>query len=128
MILLIDTSSPVLYITLIINGDTREYEWEAGRQLSRHILGYLTDRLKENDADIQDIKGIGVLRGPGSFTGLRIGLSVANALADGLKIPIVGESGDSWREQALARLDNGQNDKMVLPLYGSEAHITQPTR
>ena len=109
-------------------GATHAYEWEAGRTLARDMLAYLRDRLAEHDATFADIDGVGAFRGPGSFTGLRIGLTVLNTLADANAIPIVGETGDDWEQRALTRLKAGENDKLVMPEYGGEAHITKPRK
>ena len=53
---------------------------------------------------------------------------LARALADGLGVPIVGETGDSWRESALGRLSSGEDDQVILPFYGGDAHITKPKK
>jgi len=45
-----------------------------------------------------------------------------------LSLPIVGEIGEAWQETALERLRRGENDHIVLPLYGSDARITQPRK
>lgn len=128
MILLLDTSTPVCKVTVVSGNERLVREWEAGRGLAKGLLAYLEAVLAEADGDFQALQGIGVMKGPGSFTGLRIGLTVANTLADSLKIPIVGETGESWQERALERLKAGQSDQIVLPLYGAEAHITQPRK
>lgn len=128
MIILIDTSTSTCYLTLVSGQERTSYEWEAGRTLARDLLGFLRDKLQEQSVTFQDISGIGVMRGPGSFTGLRIGMTVMNTLADSLGVPIVGEQGKNWQEQALGRLELGVNDQIVLPEYGSEAHITKPRK
>jgi tRNA threonylcarbamoyladenosine biosynthesis protein TsaB len=128
MILLLNTSTPLCELTLV-DGDWRySDDWQADRTLAKHLLKYLHQQLQENDKTFSDISGIGVFEGPGSFTGLRIGLTVLNTIADSQHIPIVGAQGDDWQQTALRRLENGDNDEIVLPFYGSEAHITKPRK
>ena len=128
MIVLWNSAEMTVQLTLI-DGDKRtDYEWVAERNLARDMLAYLRDRLAENEASFADISGIGVFRGPGSFTGLRIGLAVLNTIAHEQRIPIVGVTGDVWREECLDRLQNGRNDEIVLPEYGAEARITKPRK
>ena len=128
MIVLWNSAEMTVQLTLI-DGDKRtDYEWAAERNLARDMLAYLRDRLAENEASFADISGIGVFRGPGSFTGLRIGLAVLNTIAHEQRIPIVGVTGDAWREECLARLQDGDNDEIVLPEYGAEARITKPRK
>jgi len=128
MILLLDTSGPVCRLTLV-DGDVRhEAEWEANRELAKGLLGFLETEIQKIQKDFADISAIGVYRGPGSFTGLRIGMTVVNTLADGLNVPIVGEAGEMWQEKVFSRLKNGENEQIVLPLYGEEAHITKPRK
>jgi tRNA threonylcarbamoyladenosine biosynthesis protein TsaB len=128
MILLINTSTNICKITLI-NDDWRiDDEWQADRGLAKHLLKHLHELLIVNNFDWSDISSIGVYTGPGSFTGLRIGITVMNTLADGLNIPIVGATGDNWQEVILKRLKNCENDKIVLPNYGSDAKITTPKK
>jgi tRNA threonylcarbamoyladenosine biosynthesis protein TsaB len=128
MILLLDTSTPLCRLTLI-DGDWRyDDEWQADRQLAKGLLGYLQAQLQKNDKTWTDITAIGVFRGPGSFTGLRIGLTVLNTIADAEQIPIIGGMGEGWQNDVLAALNAGKNDKIVLPFYGSDAHITKPRK
>ena len=125
MILLWNSADMKVYLTLI-DGDMRqEHEWLAGRELARDMLGFVRDCLAEQQADFTNITGIGVFRGPGSYTGLRIGLTALNTLASALAVPIVGATGDGWQDECIGRLIGGENDAIVLPEYGGEAHITK---
>ena len=128
MILLLDTSTPVCKLTLIDSDWHYDDEWQADRTLARGLLKYLQEQLQKNGKTFTDISGIGVFKGPGSFTGLRIGLTVLNTMADSLAVPIVGGEGEAWKDQVITGLQSGKNDQMVLPLYGSEAHITKPRK
>ena len=128
MILLLDTSTPVCKLRFV-EGDWRfDDEWESGRTLAKGLLGYLDANMTKHGKTWTDISGIVAFKGPGSFTGLRIGLTVLNTLADSESIPIVGTTGDSWQVDGLTRLLDGQNDELVMPEYGAEAHITTPRK
>lgn len=128
MILLWSSAEMTVQLTLVDGENRANYEWVAGRNLAHDMLAFLRDRLSENDATFENISGIGVFRGPGSFTGLRIGLAVLNTLAHDQKIPIVGEVQGNWREKCLERLQNGEDDKIVLPEYGAPARVTKPRK
>ena len=93
--LLLDTTTPVCRVSIIKNDSKLDYEWQADRTLAHGLLSHLTGLLSENNLTLDDLNGIGALRGPGSFTGLRIGLTVLNTIADSQNIPIVGADGDN---------------------------------
>lgn len=128
MILLLDTSTPVCKLTLVEGDQRHNAKWQADRQLAKGLLAYLRDQLAEKGKTFRDISAIGAFIGPGSFTGLRIGLTVLNTIASSEQIPIVGTNGDNWQSEALSRLQSGENDKIVLPFYGGDAHITKPRK
>lgn len=108
--------------------------WMAHRQLAEGLLTVITGLLEGNSKRLSDVQAIVVFKGPGSFTGLRIGLTVANALADSHGLPIVGQCaeqsdaapGDAWIQAGASRLAAGESDIAVMPFYGAEANITKP--
>lgn len=129
MILSINTAEKQSHINFY-NGDGIffSYDWESDRQLADNLLAELKKCLSKCNLSWSDLEGIVVFRGPGSFTSLRIGLTVVNTISYIEGIPIIGEIGAEWELAALKRLKNMENDKIVLPYYGSEAHITLPKK
>lgn len=129
IILTIRTDKPEAEIGLYNNDQQLVYQkWQGHRELSTTILEKIEQLLDTQKRQWKDIEGIVGFKGPGSFTGLRIGLTVANMLASDLSVPIVGEMGDEWVEQGLRNLAQGENQKLILPEYGREAHITKQKR
>ncbi len=128
MILLLDTSTPVCKVSLVEADWRYDTSWEANRDLANGLLGFLQAEVEAQGKKLRDLTGVVVFRGPGSFTGLRIGITVANTLAYADGFPIVGETGETWQEKGIARLLSGDNDEIVLPEYGGEANITTPRK
>lgn len=129
MILTIKTDNPVAELGLYKDGKRLNYHtWEAGRSLAKDLLTVIHERLEAEKADWPALTGIVVYKGPGSFTGLRIGITVANALAYGQSIPVIGEMGEDWLQAGIERVEAGEDDRIVLPHYGSEPNITAPKK
>lgn len=125
MILCLKTDNPMAELYIYDSGkEVHRDVWQADRTLARDLLGHI----EQMAGDWKSLSGIVVFEGPGSFTGLRIGLTVANTLADGLQIPIVGKRGDEWVDEGLASLQAGDNDRIVMPHYGADPHITAPKK
>lgn len=128
-ILTLRTDKPISEIVLYEDDQKLDSQtWEAHRQLAETIHIKIKTLLESKSKTWADIEGVVVFQGPGSFTGLRIGLTVANSLADGLNIPIVGASGKEWAKSGVSLLMSGKNQKLILPNYGSDVHITLPKK
>lgn len=129
MYLGIRTDSPLAEFYLYVDGVKHsEKTWQADRQLAKGLLSELEVFLSDQNITLQDVKGLFAYEGPGSFTGLRIGLTVMNTASYALSVPIVGSRGENWQSEAVERLMSGMNDEVVLPFYGAEARITKPKK
>lgn len=126
-ILTIRTDKPEAEVGLYSDGQrVAYYTWEAHRELAETLNKKIINVLMEGDIRLHELQGIAVYKGPGSFTGLRIGLTVANALAYSLEIPAVARTGNDWIEAAVSDLLNVENEHIVVPEYGADPHITKP--
>ncbi len=88
MKLYIDTSNSERII-VGING--KKFETDARQEKAQKLLPFIDNLLKKQKKKLEDIKEIEVNTDPGSFTGLRVGVSVANALGWTLKVPVNGK-------------------------------------
>lgn len=102
--------------------------WQAHRQLAETIHAKISETLETAGKQLTDVQGIVCFQGPGSFTGLRIGLSVANALSYGLQVPIVAKQEPDWIRSGIQALQAGTGEPLALPYYGADAHITPPKK
>lgn len=92
MILTIDTSdSTVTIVGLEIGGKNYFLKEKTGDLKSQNLLPLIDKILKKHKVSLKDLTEIKVNTGPGSFTGLRVGVSVANTLGWALGIPVNGK-------------------------------------
>ena len=85
----IDTSTFTGGVALVDDGQIiAEYSAHVTRRNSESLMGVLDDMLQDLDWTSRDLHGIAVAVGPGSFTGTRIGVTMAKVLGYSLDIPI----------------------------------------
>jgi len=126
LILTIRTDKPEAELGIYEDQKQLAYEtWQAHRELAETIHKKIAEILNKLSKSQEDVQGLVCFKGPGSFTGLRIGLSVANALAYAHDIPIVAAGSEDWIEQGVKKLVSGKSEQIALPTYGSPAHTTQ---
>lgn len=93
MLLAIDTSTDTASLALVQNGQVlAESTWHCEQNHSVELLPRLARLLNETKVDLQSIGCVMVAKGPGSFNGLRVGISIAKGLAFSLGIPMIGIS------------------------------------
>ena len=127
LIITLRTEKPEAEIGLYDGTKQLAYEtWTAHRQLAETMHAKIRDLLETQSRTLRDLEGIVAFAGPGSFTGLRIGLTVANTLAYALDIPITPGKDPRWLESGIDMLLAGKGKKLALPEYGAPVHITAP--
>lgn len=93
LILSIETSTEVCSVSLSKNGKLLfEKESDEGLNHSELLTVFIQDLFTENEQNFADLDAVAVSKGPGSYTGLRIGVSVAKGLCFALNIPLIAIS------------------------------------
>ena len=129
IILSIKTDQKTAEVGLFDSKKQLDYiKWQAHMELSATIHKKIEDILQSQKLSWSDIEAIVFYEGPGSFTGLRIGASVANALAASHDLPVVQTSGDDWINEGIRQLSKDSPNRVVIPEYGSPVHTTKPRK
>ncbi|TAL60703.1 MAG: tRNA (adenosine(37)-N6)-threonylcarbamoyltransferase complex dimerization subunit type 1 TsaB [Bacteroidetes bacterium] len=91
MILCLETSTKACSVALGKNGTVLALKESVDEQYSHaeNLTLYIEDVCKQSNTRLQDIDAVAVSKGPGSFTGLRIGVSVAKGLCYALDKPLI---------------------------------------
>ncbi len=93
MLLAMDTSTGTASLAMVKDNQVlAELTWRCGQNHTVELLPQLICLLNQAKLSLQSISGVIVARGPGSFNGLRVGISIAKGLAFSLEVPIVGIS------------------------------------
>jgi tRNA threonylcarbamoyl adenosine modification protein YeaZ len=96
MFLCIDTITAESGIALVQGGHPIGFEPLESRHSSDGLFVAIERLFERAKIAPSDLQGIAVIKGPGSFTSVRVGVAVANQFAHQLKIPIVGMTTDEW--------------------------------
>jgi tRNA threonylcarbamoyladenosine biosynthesis protein TsaB len=92
VILSLDTATDVATVCVSVDGAVAAEAHSRGRASGQHVLEHVHTTLQAAGLEAGDVERIVVGRGPGTFTGLRIGLASARALGFALGVPVVGVS------------------------------------
>jgi tRNA threonylcarbamoyladenosine biosynthesis protein TsaB len=129
IILALRTDKPEAELYVYDNDkELAELKWQAHLKLAETLNSRIEEILNKLSISLSELEGLAIFKGPGSFTGLRIGASVANALAYAQNIPIIARAGEDWLAVSIKDLQAGRNDKIAIPEYGSPANITKPRK
>lgn len=90
LLLAIDTSTEVAGIALYDGAAMSELSWHAGRNQTVALLNQVQHLLTINGRSLDDLGAVGVAIGPGTFNGLRVGMSVAKGLCYARNLPLIG--------------------------------------
>ena len=115
MILAIDASTDNASLALVQDSKAlAESNWRCEQNHTVELLPHLARLLDEAKADIKSISAVIVARGPGSFNGLRVGVSTAKGLAFSLGIPIIGIS-----SLEVVAYENAESGLPVCPIFNA---------
>jgi len=144
-ILALDTSTENCSAALYLDGEITFREFESPREHTLRILPMVDSLLKEANVKLTDLDALAFGRGPGSFTGVRIGTGIAQGLAFGADLPMLPISSLAAMAQGTHRLYGATaalpaidarmgevyfaqyelNDKGIMILVGQEV-VTKP--
>jgi tRNA threonylcarbamoyladenosine biosynthesis protein TsaB len=135
-ILAIDTSGATASVALYADQVLAESTWQSGRRHSAELLPAIEELLSRARIDKRELSAIAVAAGPGSYSGLRVGVSTALAMALALDIPVAqvptldviawAQAGSS--RSIRAAIDVGRGRYATARFRSTDKHLEHETR
>lgn len=122
MMLYLDTTNEESIIQLW--KDTKllsDNRWISGRTLGDNLLPEIEKLLQKSNLKLSNLNQIAVNSGPGSFTGTRIGVTTANAIAWSNNIPVIAAAANELQNM---RVEKSEYSQAVMPKYSSPPSVT----
>ena len=141
LILCIETGTDICSVGLVKGGELLSLrESDAGRDHAGRVAVFVDELLRENELDPSNIDAVAVGEGPGSYTGLRIGVSFAKGLCYGLNKPLIAVSSlaslaqvaiedyqagiidiDNWEETLLCPMIDARRMEVYTTIFDTTA-------
>lgn len=122
-ILAVDTATEACSAALLVGEQVFSRWEEAPRDHTRKILPMVQAVLDDAGITLDELDAIAFGRGPGSFTGVRIGIGVAQGLAFGAGVPLIGISTLAAMAQGAHRLDGAEQVLTAIDARMNEVYF-----
>ncbi|NIY82127.1 tRNA (adenosine(37)-N6)-threonylcarbamoyltransferase complex dimerization subunit type 1 TsaB [Vibrio hepatarius] len=121
-ILALDTATENCSVALLVDDQVYVRSEVAPRDHTKKILPMVDEVLKEAGLTLNDLDALAFGRGPGSFTGVRIGIGIAQGLAFGAELPMIGVSTLETMAQGCFRKHEAQHVACAIDARMSEVY------
>ncbi|MCK6787343.1 tRNA (adenosine(37)-N6)-threonylcarbamoyltransferase complex dimerization subunit type 1 TsaB [Enterobacter roggenkampii] len=127
-ILAIDTATEACSVALLNNDAVTAHFEECPREHTQRILPLVKEILTRSDTSLTDLDALAFGRGPGSFTGVRIGIGIAQGLALGAELPMIGVSTLATMAQGAWRMTGATRVLAAIDARMGEVYWAEYTR
>ncbi|MGR5119015.1 tRNA (adenosine(37)-N6)-threonylcarbamoyltransferase complex dimerization subunit type 1 TsaB [Vibrio astriarenae] len=127
-ILAVDTATENCSVALLVDDKVYSRSEVAPRDHTKKILPMVDEVLKEADLALTDLDALAFGQGPGSFTGVRIGIGIAQGLGFGAELPMIGISTLKAMAQASYRVRGTEQVIAAIDARMSEVYLGQYQR
>jgi len=125
LILAVDTSTRASIVVLGEDVPLWTSRRDAGHRHGSHLLEQIDEVLDAGGRTLDDISALAVGTGPGSFTGLRVGLATLKTVAYARELPLVGVMSADALRLAAAAAGAGDDATVVLPAGARDHYVAR---
>ncbi len=127
-LLALDTSTEACSVALLYNGEKTHLNELAQRTHTKRILPMIDKILANSGLHLNQVNALAFGRGPGSFTGVRVGAGIAQGLALGADLPVIPISNLTAMAQAAFELHQAENVVSAIDARMNEVYFSQLMR
>lgn len=127
-LLALDTSTEACSVALWHKGEKTHLDELAQRTHTKRILPMIDELLVNSGINLKQVDALAFGRGPGSFTGVRVGAGIAQGLAFGADLPVIAVSNLTTMAQAAFELHQAENVAAAIDARMNEVYFSQVKR
>ena len=127
-LLALDTSTEACSVALWHKGEKTHLDELAQRTHTKRILPMIDELLANSGINLKQVDALAFGRGPGSFTGVRVGAGIAQGLALGADLPVIAVSNLTAMVQAAFELHQAENGAAAIDARMNEVYFSQVKR